>query len=150
MFNVIEKDHSYEGNFISIDPDTNGIGFGDDILGTLRLKAGISLYDPTTKIGILTNIDGNHKYYSPEKVVDIMIENLSRYTGVNLSDLEASICCDEAFDSPEYEKFQKIKKRFNELNIKIIGNDISDCFPNKSMFLNCENGNVEVYRPKSL
>lgn len=149
MFNVIES--AYKGDFVQVLPDTYEIGFGDGILGTSGLEtgAGISLYYPDVQIGILTNINVNENY-SPQKVVDEMVRNLSQYTGVNNGDLEASICCERTFEESEHEKFQEIENRLKELDIKIIGKEISDRFSNKSMFLDCSNGNVEIYGPKTL
>ncbi len=155
MFKIIENNHSYENNFLPVGWDTYEVGFGNEILGTVGLETcvGVSLYDPFREMGIVTHVTGHgnvNEDYSPNRIVDTILNKLSRYTGVNILDLEASICGERTFKGFEPVKSQVIENRFNELGIKIIGKDIGNCFFGRSMFLDCSNGNVEVYRPKSL
>ena len=156
MFKVIERDHERHLDYITVEWDDWGIGKENQILGTTHLGpcVGVTLYDPVGKTGVMSHITGRLKAdedYSPNNIVDTLLKHLSRNNSFDLMKLEAAICGDMPIRTPDpLIKSRAIEDRLNALGIKLIGKDVGKCPYVRSMFLDCNTGNVEVYSPKHL
>lgn len=156
MFNVIEGDHNYPGKYIPVEWDDHGIGKENQRLGTTKLSScvGVTLYDPVGKIGVMSHITGRIKSnedYSSKRIVDTLLKHLSYRNSFDMMKLEAAICGDMQIRDPDpLIKSRTIEDRLKKLGIKLIGKDVGNFVYSRSMFLDCNNGNIEVYRPKHL
>ena len=156
MFSVIDADRPGYLDYISVGWDYWQIGKENQVLGTTQLApcVGITLYDPVGKTGITSHITGHlnvDEDYSPGRIVDTLLKHLSRNNSFDLMKLEAAICGDKPIRTPDpLIKSRTIEDRLKALGIKLIGKDVGECFYSRSMFLDCNTGNVEVYRPKTL
>jgi len=131
------------------------IGEGDELIGTsgLGICLAVTLYNPQNKRGILAHIAGfgnmfDKEALEPNTAIDILLKNLNGSGDLDYRKLEATLSGEGGFPT-KYEGRRRnsliIGERINHYGIPIIGEDL--CSPyGREVFLDCSNGNVEVYR----
>ena len=130
-----------------VDWDNYEIGEGNELLGTTKVGhcLAITLYNPQNKKGVLVHLTNYPpEELKPENVVETLLHQLNGSRDLNYQELEATLSGE--WDSIFEQKSTIVKKRINDYGIPIIGEDLGGERIRRAILLNCDNGNVEVYR----
>ena len=156
----------HQKKYIHVDWNEVVTGKDPDVIGTDGVSCClvITLYDPSTKRGVLSHI--MDFFDSPieckaENIIDTMLKAIDLTpNSPNLSSLEATLSGESDIDFlPSTSKSDTVKSILARYNIPIIGEDLGEITdeieyflftpistPGRLVFLHHETGIVEVYR----
>jgi len=137
-------------NYTFVGWDDYAIGEERDLIGTDSVATclAITLFDVQRRRGILAHIGGfshSPEELKPERVIDTLLHELNGSNREDYQKLEATLSGEGLIREESRRNSPIVRTKLQNYGIQIIGEDLCKA-SGRLVFLNCNTGQVEVYR----